>query len=488
MAESGGLDKNDAAAAFRAHVEKAAQFFKTLPRNSPVRLISHFDADGLSACAIIIKALSRENRLHAVRVVQNLDDRVLSELAREDYAAFIFADLGSGQLGSIARLLPGRQVFILDHHSPQQHPGLPASIIQVNPHLFGIDGSQDISGSGVAWLFAQALNPANADMAHIAVIGMLGDMQGCGSGELNRSIVEASIAAGRISVRQGLRLFGMQTRPLHKVLEYSTDPLIPGVSGSESGAIQFLKQHNIPPKDNRQQWRRFIDLTEEEMRALATGIVLRRLSSSKEATQANAEDILGDVYLIEGEAEGTPLRDAKEFSTVLNACGRMDRASVGIGACLGDARLKKAALDTVAEYRREIMNALRWVERSQDSGSIHMKDGYLIINAGEEVPHAIIGTVASILSKNNQFPPGTFILSLAETRDRSIKASLRVCGDSPGFDLRQILQEMTHQISGALAGGHRAAAGALVPLDAEAELISNAHAVLGKYALEERVI
>ena len=490
MAESGELEGTDAAALFRAHVEKAATFFKTLPSSSPLRLVSHLGADGLSACAIMVKALSRENRLHAVKVIQTLDDKVLKEFAREDYGTFIFIDLGSGQLESIARFLQDRQVFILDHNSPQQHPPLPESIIHVNPHLFGIDGSKEISGSGVAWLFARALNPANNDMAHLAIVGMLGHMQSRGAGELNSSIVDAAIAAGRISVRRGLRPFGMQSGPLHKVLEYSTDPLIPGVSGSESGAIQFLKKHNITPKDARQQWRRLIDLSEDEMKALATGIVLRRIGEENNTNpnDTNSEDILGDVYLIEGETDDTPLRDAKEFATMLNACGRMDRASVGIGTCLGNTTLKKAALNTVTEYRDEIMNALRWVERNRNSDLIQEKNGYIVINAKEEIPHTILGTIVSILSKNNRFPPGTFIFSLAETEDRSIKANLRMCGDSPGFDMREILQEMTARISGALADGHRAAAGALVPSDAEAELISNAHAVLGKYALEERVI
>ncbi len=479
------MDEGAAIDRFTAHVRDAAAQFTTLPRDSPVRLISHLDADGISACAIMIKALSRESRLHAVKVIQSLDERILQELAREDYGTFIFVDLGSGQLKDIARILAGKRVFILDHHAPQELESLPLDITHVNPHLFGIDGTSAISGSGVTWLFSQELNPANKDMAHIAIIGMLGDMQDRSS-PLNNMIVESAIASEKVSARKGLRFFGMQTRPLHKVLEYSTDPFIPNVSGSESGAIQFLKQLSIEPKDDRQQWRRMIDLSEEEMKQLATGIILRRTTG--DAPQDSPEDIMGDVYIMPGEKEGTPLRDAKEFSTVLNACGRMNRASVGIGACLGNPALKKAALDTVAEYRRSIMNALRWVENNRGSDFIQEKKGYVVINARSEIPHAIIGTVASILSKKKLYASGTIILSLAETNDQNLKASLRVCGRSCEVDLRELIVSITRNIQGAKAGGHRAAAGALIPGDAEEEFVESAHTFLRKHALEERVV
>ncbi len=49
--------------------------------------------------------------------------------------------------------------------------------MQLNPHLYGIDGATDVSGSGVAYFAAKALNPANVDLAPIALVGALGDMQ-----------------------------------------------------------------------------------------------------------------------------------------------------------------------------------------------------------------------------------------------------------------------------------------------------------------------
>ena len=47
----------------------------------------------------------------------------------------------------------------------------------MNPHLFDIDGSTEISGAGVVYLFCKALDGKNKDMAHIAIVGAIGDIQ-----------------------------------------------------------------------------------------------------------------------------------------------------------------------------------------------------------------------------------------------------------------------------------------------------------------------
>ena len=48
-----------------------------------------------------------------------------------------------------------------------------------------------------------------------------------------------------LDINVGPRFFGMQTRPINKVLEYCTDPFIPNVTGSSEGAIKFLDDLGI---------------------------------------------------------------------------------------------------------------------------------------------------------------------------------------------------------------------------------------------------
>ena len=114
----------------------------------------------------------------------------------------------------------------------------------MNPHLFGIDGATDVSGSGVAYFVAKAVNRANVDLAPVALVGALGDMQDkyeqrslcC----LNEIIVNDAVAAGLLKVEKDLTFFGRETRPIHRTLATTTNPFIPGLSGEEDKALAFL--------------------------------------------------------------------------------------------------------------------------------------------------------------------------------------------------------------------------------------------------------
>ncbi len=76
---------------------------------------------------------------------------------------------------------------------------------------------------------------------------------------------------------------------------------------------------------------------------------------------------------MEEEEKASPLKDCKEFATLLNACGRLDMASLGIGACLGDEKSKKRALDALKIYRKEIVESLRWFENNQNNDRLIKK-------------------------------------------------------------------------------------------------------------------
>jgi len=458
---------------FQESIQEAAQKFTALDRNQKIRVISHLDADGICSCAILLRALQEDNRAHSISIVQQINEEVLTTLAKEDYTIYVFTDLGSGQLDLINTKLKDKTVFILDHHElVDLEPS--ENITQVNPHLHGIDGGVEISGAGVVFLFTHALNNKK-DMAHIALVGAIGDIQEKeGFQKLNRDILQMAIDEGTIEVTKGLRVYGRQTRPLHKMLEYCSDPRIPGVSGSESGAIQFLHSLGIDPqKENG--WRKMIHLTEDETQKLIVGIIMKR------ANEENPEDVLGNIYTLKNEEEEKPFRDAKEFATLLNSCGRLDKASVGIGCCLGYGEAKKKALATSADYKKHIVKAMRWYEGTED---IIKGDGYIIMNAKENILVSMIGTIASMISKSNDIKKRTFIMSLARNiTDDTTKVSLRVSGDHDDLDLRETVSTIAAPIEGAEAGGHKAAAGAVIPTSQEEEFIQEAKRVLKECSL-----
>ena len=466
---------------FELQVRNAAEAFRQIDKKEVIRVVSHLDADGISACAIMIKLLNNDNRKYSVSIVQQLNNAVLAQLASEPYGCFVFTDIGSGVISDIKELLNGKKVIVLDHHSIGNTEDL-GNVTLVNPHIFGIDGGREISGAGVVFRFACAVDKAMEEFAHIAVIGAIGDLQEQnGFLRLNEEILKIAVSKGKIQVKKGLRIFGSQTKPLHKALEYCTDPYIPGVSGSESGAIQFLYQIGVEPK-NGNNWKKIVHLDEDEMKKLVTGIIMKRLN------EAMPDDVLGNIYILPHEEEESPTRDAKEFATLLNACGRLGRASFGIGACLNDKKTKQQAIRSLADYKREIVNALNWYNENKFTDDIFWGNKFVIINAKTNVMSTMIGTLASILSKSNVMTNNTFILSMAQAIDGSTKISLRTTNNIKGnLDLKKIIEEIINGIGNSESGGHQNAAGAVIPTDKEANFIGQAKEVLGKYAMEEKI-
>jgi len=465
---------------FKEDIKKTVDEFKKIDKKEIIRVISHLDADGISAASLMVKFLNNENRKYSISIIQQIKRDVLESIAREPYNCFIFTDLGSGALSEIEDIFKGKKVFILDHHEPQKKDFKSDNVFFVNPHKFGIDGGNEVSGAGVVYLFTSCLDNKMEEFAHVAIIGAIGDMQEHnGFKKINNKILQTAIKKGKIKVIRGLRLFGAQTKPLHKVLEYCTDPLIPGVTGSESGAIQFLQQMGIDPK-NGNGWKKIMHLTEEEMKNLVTGVILTRLG------EKNPEDVLGNVYLLREEDHESPTKDAKEFSTLLNACGRLDKASLGIGACLGDEKIKKRAISLMADYKKEIINSLKWYDQNKDSGLITRGKGYMIMNAQDQIRSTLVGTLASILSKSHNAKE-KFIMSMAQLADGTTKVSLRMCGMDENIDLKQIIVDIIEGMPNCESGGHANAAGALISTDKEEEFIEKAKLVLEKKAMEEVV-
>nr|MCK4930012.1 DHH family phosphoesterase [Nanoarchaeota archaeon] len=207
---------------FEAALSKAAEDFKQIDRTNTIKLISNLDADGISAASIMVRVFKRLNLAYSTTILHQLKEENAKELAEEDYKHYVFCDLGSGQLRFLNKYFKDKKVFVLDHHEIQGTTD--KNIIHINPHLFGFDGSSEISAAGVCFFFARAIDKKNEDLAHLALIGAIGDVQSKdGFKSLNKMILEVAVNKGKIRVEKGLRLFGLQTRPIHKLLEYSSD-------------------------------------------------------------------------------------------------------------------------------------------------------------------------------------------------------------------------------------------------------------------------
>src|SRR4030042_2654801 len=153
--------------------EAAKVILETVKNDGFILAFSHLDADGVAAAGIIGKMLYRLDARFRIRVMQWVDEKIVGEVIADKPQLVILTDFGSGYLDLLNEKIPNVKVVILDHHQIISKVANP-NFVQVNPHLFGIDGATDVSGSGVAYFAAKAVNSANVHLAPIALVWAAG--------------------------------------------------------------------------------------------------------------------------------------------------------------------------------------------------------------------------------------------------------------------------------------------------------------------------
>ena len=441
-----------------------------------VLLASHIDADGLTSAAIAAQALERAEIPFEVVFENQLDADAIADIAETDFETALFTDFGSGQLDVITEheAAGAFTPVVCDHHQPADAE----TEFHLNPLLFGLDGASELSGAGTAYVLARALGePENRDLAGLAVVGAVGDMQASG-GELvgaNRKIVTEGVEAGVLRETTDLALYGKQTRPLPKLLEYANDVRIPGISGSESGAVGFLTDLDIE-LEGEDGWRQWADLTADERQEVASALLKRAVSRGVPA--ARIDDLVGTTYTLTEEATGTELRDASEFSTLLNATARYDRADVGLAVCLGD---REEALDEartlLTNHRRNLATGLDWVKRAGVTQEAHVQ----WFDAGERIRDTIVGIVAGMAMGTNDIRADRPVIAFAAKDDAESKVSARGTHRlvRAGLDLSAVMGRAARALGGD-GGGHDVAAGATIPTGRKAEFVERADAIVAE--------
>ena len=156
---------DDVRAAARAAMATAVAGFRGA---GPVVVVTHFDADGLSAASILVRALRAAGKPVEPLVIGKTDSpwdpAMTQRIAALDPAGLILADLGTRP----EAVLPGCPSMVIDHHVPTGEP----------------EGAVTVSGNGLhpepttsllAWWATGALGD-QADLLWLAAIGLIGDM------------------------------------------------------------------------------------------------------------------------------------------------------------------------------------------------------------------------------------------------------------------------------------------------------------------------
>ncbi len=150
------------------HTEAFRQAFASFDPARPIMVMTHNDADGLSAGAIFWRALARIGRLAAFRILGRGEnpwtDEIRAELAQQDFGGLFVLDLGA-RAGAVA---PGVPTIVIDHH-------VTAGDTQGATVITGYGEEPTPTTSLLAYACAGTL--ANvSDLLWLAAVGIIGDL------------------------------------------------------------------------------------------------------------------------------------------------------------------------------------------------------------------------------------------------------------------------------------------------------------------------
>ena len=452
----------DKLARLHKQASETASLIRQKASDDTVLLTSHFDADGISAGSIMLSAVNRLSSFPHLRVIDSVNERILDQIEAVESDLVIFTDIGSGYLDIISKILRNRDIVIADHHQPLGEPG--SNLHHFNTHILGFDGSEEISGAGTAYLLAKALDSRNTDLSAMAIVGALGDQQDKGPERrfkgLNADILKDAVDSKVIEVTKDLIFFGRQTRPIHRSIASTMDPFLPGLSGEEDRCLALLDAAGIPTKvDDR--WRTISDLSLEEKSRIVDKIIEHTISSNFKGEIVL--NLIGSVYTLTREEPATSLRDAREFATLLNSCGRMNRAGLGIAIGIGDrGESYQQAQQLYSEYKTQLSKYMNWVATAPNA--TRTGKNVVIVNGQGIIDESMTGAVSSLISSSKLFGESKVTIVTTLTRSEEAKISTRATEQlvQKGVNLGKSLQNLSPKYGG-IGGGHAIAAGATIP-------------------------
>ena len=450
-------------------VKAAAEQIAAAPE---ITIISHIDADGIACEAILSQAISRQEIPVRSVFVRQLEPLTMPQVP-SDKSLKIFSDLGAGQQNLMeARGLSDNEVIIVDHHVSQ---ACERQYTQVNCLPYGYTR---MSAAGVSYLIAKEMDNINIDLAKLAVVGNVGDMMArekCGLvGPAREIIVEDGVRYGNVEVRKrDLNCYGTATRPVHLSLTYNDDPFVKGISNNPEGARQFLKKLGIRQQTENGRWYVWEEISQEEKR-----IIISALAEQLIANGETVDRLFAETYGFPDETPRTPLRNAQEYATVLNACGRWAKPQIGSAILRGDrGTAYRDAEHMLKNHRAIIRNLLEFII---DTG-VKELENLQYLHVGGLYPDTIVGIGAGMaLSKLNAKKPILIMCEVPEDTNLT-KVSMRTTERvvEQGIDLQQALNSASAEYGGG-GGGHKIAAGAYIPKTAEEEFVIRVNRILGE--------
>ncbi len=439
--------------------EKSLIFKEWLKGDSPVRIISHFDADGICSAEIITKSLEKLNKFFHLSITNQLKDETFDKLKKEDYSIIIFSDLGSGQIEQIKKLNGNSKILIIDHHTPSEEQ-TPDNILHINPFLLGINGDESASCSSVVYKFMSNLTEI-PELEHLALIGAIGDNQEKDTfTSINQDILTELLLSKKIIVKKDIKLFGKNILPSYTSLKYSTNPYIPSITGNESSSIQLLSDLGISIMTSNGEVKKLSNLSDEEKEKLTTAILIKRQDFSEDPM-----DIFGNVYLLD-EGEQISL---SERAFLINVCSRMGHIKEAFEICESKAPNLIKVQNLIDIYNSKIMQAIRLIEEGKIT---KFTKNSMYVLAKNQISDKLIGELVNILSMSETISlEKEIIIGFADVNESEVKISVKKSQKLKKINLKKLLPLIAKELGGK-SGGHDLMSGAFIPAGKEEEFIN----------------
>ena len=446
-------------------LEESLSFFKDkvsdcIKTGKSISVTTHLDCDGLTSGSIITKALIRAGANCTVRTSKEFSKKIVESFKTDSRDFHIVTDLGGGFAKDLNESV-GDNWIVLDHHQISEEEKENQNVI--NAWNYGIDGGSEICAGGMAYLASVALDEKNSDLSAIAVVSALGDRQDQGERKSfvgkNFEIANVAKEEGLVDIDLDLLLVGRETRPLADALAFTSQPFIEGLTWNRDTCLSLLNSSGIQLKDEG-RWRVPAELNEEEKRQVIEAIT--KFTSEKNSTEI-ASELIGYTYTFPREDKLSFLRDGREFSTMLNSCGRINRSGVGMAVCMGDRnKILREAETILTDYRKmikEYMNIL-----SNERWRISESETCVMVNGEGIVPETMTGTISSLIAGSPK-NIGKIIILRTKGEENTIKFSSRKSFSCKSdINLSELMRKGAEKFNG-IGGGHNAAAGAKITKD-----------------------
>ena len=410
-----------------------------------VRVLAHYDGDGVSSSIILLRMLERLAIKYHLSYIKNLDNEGFRVLYEEEANVLnIIVDAGSSQIPAIA----GHTNFIvLDHHFYNKTE---TSGININARDYGINGTREACGATMAYMFALVMDEKNRDLFPFFMSGVMADKQDIGGlSGINRKLFD------EYNTYQTHHTLNMEGNLLDAIT-YSIDPFFTGLTGHPDAVKEFLGKIKIDPERN------VIDLTTDENKILANTLALKMLENGVGSDAIKYLE--GDVLYFDDIGFSS-----KELNSIIDGNARIGMQSLPVQYFLGDNSVSAEMIGNAKIFKTKLIDYI-YRAKSDLKEEKYLRYFYA---PESEMAGPISGAIALYAVKPDKpvigFNVGTDDIKISSRGSRQAV--------SKGLNLSEVMKAACAAAGGS-GGGHDIAAGGVIPRGKEKQFLDTAGEVI----------